>query len=164
MQVPVLLTRQVLVNFVPPAIFVLSGMVTSATKEALLVQSGALVGRDVPTVGVAVNGVEDVTVAEVSAGNGVNVSVVTGASVMEISAVGTWVSVSVNGDVAVAAGTCPLQADRASVIRAVTMNSFLIILSLLGYHCILSLRGVALQRHDEAISCSTNGLLRWCSQ
>ena len=65
-QVPLLLMRQVLVKVVPPATLVLSGMVISVTNEALLVQSGGLVGKGVPTVGVSepANSVADVAVAE----------------------------------------------------------------------------------------------------
>jgi hypothetical protein len=77
--------RQVLVKVVPPATFVLSGIVTSATKVALLVQSGELVGMDASTVGVA--GVAGVSV---SAGVSVKAAVgssVTAASLTEISAV-----------------------------------------------------------------------------
>src|SRR6266498_2116584 len=133
MQVPVLLTRQVLVKVVPPATLVLSGMVTSATNEALLMQSGTLVGRDGSRVGVcATSGVAEVAVAEVSGGGTVNVSARTGASVLDISAVATGLSVTVT--VAVSAGACPLQADKTSASRAVTTNSFLIIFILLCYH------------------------------
>ena len=133
MQVPVLLTRQVFVKIVPPATLVLSGMVTSATKEALLVQSGTLVGRDRSVVGVsaAAEGVVDVAVAEVSGSGALDVSVTAGASVMDISAVATGPSVAVT--VAVSAAACPLQADETSASRAVTTNSFLIIFILLCY-------------------------------
>ena len=44
MQVPVLLMRHVFVKAEPAFTDVLSGMVTSATNEALFVQSGAFVG------------------------------------------------------------------------------------------------------------------------
>src|SRR5262245_32439755 len=107
MQVPVLLTRQVLVKVVPPATLVLAGMVTSATKEALLVQSGALAGWSVPTVGVTVNGVEEVAVAEASDGV-VSVSIAGGSVAgMEVVATGAVVAVTV----AVSTAACPLQAD-----------------------------------------------------
>jgi hypothetical protein len=75
--------RQVLVNLVPPTIFVLSGMVTSLTNRALLVQSGGLVGMGVPTVGVALGGVTGVSVT----GGVVGTSAVAGGSVMETSGV-----------------------------------------------------------------------------
>jgi hypothetical protein len=123
--------RHVLVKVVPPATLVLSGMVTSATKEALLVQSGALVGRDGSTVGdCAAAGVDWVAVAEISGEAGADVSVIAGGSVMETGAVVAGTSVAVT--VAVSASACPLpQADKTSAIRAVTTNSFLIIFSLL---------------------------------
>jgi hypothetical protein len=77
--------RQVLVNVVPPTILVLSGMVTSVTNNALLVQSGGLVGMGVPTVGVAVSGVAGVSVTAVV---GVPaVSVTAGVSVTDVVAV-----------------------------------------------------------------------------
>ena len=134
MQVPVLLMRHVLVKAVPPATLVLSGIVTSATKEALLVQSGALVGRDGSTVGVcAASGVDDVAVADTSGEGGADVSVIAGGSVTDTSAVATGDSVAVT--VAVSTSACPPpQADKTSAIRAVTTNSFLIIFSLLCYH------------------------------
>jgi hypothetical protein len=69
---------------------------------------------------------------EVSGGGAVNVSVITGVSVMDISAVATGPSVAVT--VAVSAAACPLQADKTSASRAVTTNSFLIIFILLCYH------------------------------
>ena len=66
-------------------------MVTSAMKEALFVQSGGLVGKGVPTVGVSdpANKVADVAVAETSGACIVGVSDMTGGSVMEIRAVAT---------------------------------------------------------------------------
>src|SRR5690349_10252298 len=109
MQVPVLLIRHVLVKVVPPAILVLSGIVTSATKEALLVQSAAFAGCSVPTVAVTVNGVAEVAVAEVSGEAGIAVSALGSASVMETSVVATVPSVAVT--VAVSAVACPPQAD-----------------------------------------------------
>jgi hypothetical protein len=84
--VPVLLMRQVFVKVVPPATLVLSGMVISVTKEALFVQSGGLVGKGVPTVGVAVGNVAEVSV---TVGSAVNISVETGASVKDTRAVAT---------------------------------------------------------------------------
>src|SRR5688572_19572056 len=123
--------RQVFVKVVPPAILVLSGMVTSVTNRALLVQSGGLVGIEGSTVGVDdVSGVS--VTATVGEGAVVAASVVAGASVMEMSAVASGGSVEVEAEGSVAVP--PLQADRASVINAVTMNSFLTILSLLCDH------------------------------
>jgi len=117
MQVPVLLIRQVLVNASPALTLLLSGMVTSATKDALLVQSGALVGRGGSGVAEGVSGL---------AGD----SVAAGASVAGTSvAVEVWISVEVGagGD----SVDCPLQAERITVNSKVTLNSFLIILNLL---------------------------------
>ena len=61
MQVPVFVTRQVLVKVVSPTISVLSGMVTSVTNEALLVQPGSLVGLGGSGVAVNSGRVVDVT-------------------------------------------------------------------------------------------------------
>jgi hypothetical protein len=101
-------------------------MVTSVTNRALLVQSGGFVGMGVPTVAVAVGGVAGVSVtAAVSDG------IAAGGSVIETSAV------AASGSVGVEAGSVadpPLQADRASASSAVTVNSFLTILSLLCDH------------------------------
>src|SRR5215211_2729012 len=105
-------------------------MVTSVTKRALLVQSGGLVGIDASIVGVA--GVPGVSVTGMS-GAGVVASInVAGASVMETSAVAACGSVGLDAGGSVAVP--PLQADRASEINAVTMNSFLTILGLLCDH------------------------------
>jgi hypothetical protein len=79
--------RQVLVNFVPPTMFVLSGMVTSVTNKALFVQSGGLVGMGVPTVGVAVSGVPGVSVTAAVSDGVMAAAVVAGASVIETRAV-----------------------------------------------------------------------------
>ena len=68
----------------------------------------------------------------VATGAVVAASVVAGASVIEISAVAASDSVAVEAGGSVAPP--PLQADRASEIHAVTMNSFLTILSLLCDH------------------------------
>jgi hypothetical protein len=122
--------RHVLVNVVPPTMLVLSGMVTSVTNRALFVQSGGLVGMDASTVGVG--GVAGVSVIAGTSGGVVAASVVAGASVMEISAVAAGGSVAVEAGASVAPP--PLQADRASEINAVTLNSFLTILSLLCDH------------------------------
>jgi hypothetical protein len=113
-------------------------MVTSVTNMALLVQSGGLVGMGVPTVGVALGSVPDVTVADAavtavpSAGAAV-VSVAAGASVVEAGAavVPASVAAGARGSVAIPP---PLQADKASANSAVTVNSFLIILGLLCHH------------------------------
>ena len=64
MQVPVFAIRHVLVKIVPPAITVLSGIVTSATKEALFVQLGSLVGLGGS--GVRVNSAVEVDVAGIT--------------------------------------------------------------------------------------------------
>src|SRR5688572_7343201 len=96
--------RQVLVNVEPPATVLLSGMVTSATKEALLVQSGGLVGAGVPTVAVSDGSVAEVSVVAASVET---VAVVpTGASVVattggvfegvSVAGVGDWVPHAVN--------------------------------------------------------------------
>ena len=95
MQVPVFKIRHVLVNESSPAISVLSGMVTSVTKEALFVQLGIFVGRgsgvEVDS-GVAV----DVEVA--------STSTVAGASVWVAPVIGmTEVSANVGIDVSVLA-------------------------------------------------------------
>jgi hypothetical protein len=124
--------RQVFVNLVPPATLVLSGIVISATKEALLVQSAGLVGNGVPRVGVMVGSVAEVCVAEASARGVVEVSVAAGGSVTDTRAVATWVSVG--EAVAASVGAPPLQADKTSVTSVVRTNNFLIIRSLL---CIL---------------------------
>jgi hypothetical protein len=83
---------------------------------------------------VAVNGVAEVAVAEISGDGGVDVSVPGGASVMDITVVATVISVPALVAVAVSAAACPLQADKTSASRAVTINSFLIIFILLCYH------------------------------
>ncbi|HEY7617217.1 MAG TPA: hypothetical protein VH744_10465, partial [Terriglobales bacterium] len=97
---------------------------------ALLVQSGGLVGIGVPTVGVGVGGVPGVSVGAGEAEGFVAASVEGEPSVREISAVASWASVA--GEVPVAAGAPPLQADKANTSSTVTVNSFLAILSLLG--------------------------------
>src|SRR5688500_6401885 len=119
MQVPVLAMRQVVVKVVPPATFVLSGMVISATNEAWFVQSGALVGTGVPTVGVMVGGVDRVAVMAVSLAATVGDSSVE-ASVKATSAVGT--SVSVAGAGVVSTAPWPVQAVATSTTRAATVN------------------------------------------
>src|SRR5512140_3926895 len=116
--------RQVLVKILPPATFVSSGTVISATKDALLVQSGGLVGATVPTVGVALAGVP--------LGWAVSVSVAAGAAVVTAIAAAGWVSVAAS--VAVGEAPRPLQADKVNTINRVTMNSFLVIRSLLCSH------------------------------
>jgi hypothetical protein len=125
--------RQIFVNWVPPATSVLSGIVISATKEALLVQSAGLVGKGVPRVGVIVARVAEVCVAEASAEGVVAVSVATGDSAMATVTVAACVSVAGTAST-VSVGAPPLQADRTSVISVLTMKSFLFIRSLL---CIL---------------------------
>jgi hypothetical protein len=108
-------------------------MVTSVTNRALFVQSGGFVGMGVPTVGVAVSGVAGVSVTEAVSVMGVPaVSVAMGGSVTEAGVVAAGASVAVDAGGCVAAP--PLQADRASENHAVTMNSFLTILILLGNH------------------------------
>jgi hypothetical protein len=77
--------------------------------------------------------VAEVWVAEASREGVVEVSVEAGDSVMATVAVAAAVS-DAGTAAAVSVGAPPLQADRVSVMSAVTMNSFLIIRSLL---CIL---------------------------
>jgi hypothetical protein len=124
--------RQIFVNRVPPATSVLSGTVISATNEALLVQSAGLVGNGVPSVGVIVESVAEVWVADTSTEGVVEVSVAAGGSVIDTRAVATWVSVGET--VAISVGAPPLQAERMSMTSIVRTNNFLIIRSLL---CIL---------------------------
>src|SRR5512134_1367201 len=111
--------RQVLVKTVPAATAVSSGIVISVTNVALLVQSGGLVGPTVPTVGVNVTAVP----------SGVDVSVITGAAVVATATVGICVSVA--AAVGVSGASPPPQADKARVINAITVKSFLVIRSLL---------------------------------
>src|SRR5512134_1029359 len=110
--------RQVLVKTVPAATAVSSGIVISVTNVALLVQSGGLVGPTVPRVGVNVTAVP----------SGVDVSVMAGA-VVAITAVGICVSVA--AAVGVSGASPPPQADKARVINAIIVKSFLVIRSLL---------------------------------
>src|SRR5688572_10203776 len=101
--------RQVLVNVEPPGTVLLSGMVTSVTKEALFVQSGGLVGAGVPTVAVSDGCVAEVSVAATSVEPGADASVAvvpTGTSVVattggvfevaSVAGVGDWVPHAVN--------------------------------------------------------------------
>src|SRR5512147_319373 len=105
-------------------------MVTSVTKAALLVQSGALVGRDGSMVGVC----GPAGVAELSGEGGADVSVMAGGSVIETSAVATGACVAVTVDLPTSACPPPPQPHKTSASRAVTTNNFLIIFSLLCYH------------------------------
>jgi hypothetical protein len=114
MHVPVLLTRHVFWNVVPAAISALSGMVTSATNAALLVQLGSLGGRVACAVGVEL--ISGRGVIRVSVGMRVSVA---GAEV----SVGACVCVAVGASVAARA----LQEESSNVISVVTVNSFLII-------------------------------------
>jgi|SRR6266498_1265501 len=118
MHVPVLLTRQVFVKGAPALISLLSGIVTSVTKDALFVQSGIFVGRGVSAVAVNCGNV----VAKVSTAIGVSVfgageSVWAGALVSE--------AVATEG----CAVVCGLQLERISIINEATMHSFLLILT-----------------------------------
>src|SRR5215212_1172109 len=112
MHVPVLLTRQVLVNGDPAARLVLSGIVTSATNAALLVQLGSLAGCVGRGVVVGASVLVSVTALSVTAGVSERAaSVAAGACV--------WVSVTVTVTVAVAvAGSvvaCALQLEMSIV-------------------------------------------------
>src|SRR5687767_11425586 len=103
--------RQVLVKVAPPVTLLLSGMVTSVTKDALFVQSGGLVGAGVPTVAVSVGRVADVSVAAISLDTetdtsvavvpaGISVVATTGGA-LEVGAgagVGDWVPHAVNNN------------------------------------------------------------------
>jgi hypothetical protein len=83
-------------------------------------------------VGVIVESVAEVWVADTSTEGVVEVSVAAGGSVIDTRAVATWVSVGET--VAISVGAPPLQAERMSMTSIVRMNNFLIIRSLL---CIL---------------------------
>src|SRR6186997_416808 len=115
MQVPVLLTRQVFVKGVPATMGVLSGMVTSVTNAALLVQLASLVGR-------GVSGVEGVPGgSSVAVGDNSTATVAwTGASVT----VGSSVTVEVA--TAASVGVCELQPARMIVTSRVMINIFLV--------------------------------------
>jgi hypothetical protein len=111
MQVPVFLTRHVFVKVVPAGTISLSAIVTSATKAALLVQSGELVGRGVSGVGVALASTDGVSVA-------VGLSV----------AVATRVSVTVGATgVAVSVGDCLPQAEVINTRKRKTTSNFSLI-------------------------------------
>jgi hypothetical protein len=122
MHVPVLLTRQVFVNDVPAPILLLSGTVTSVTKEALFVQFGSLAGRGVSRVAVALGGVAGGSVTA-----GVSRVGVSGTAVSVW--VGAWVSEAVGTAGCVAA--CGLQLESINVASNVIMNTLLTILNLL---------------------------------
>ena len=119
MHVPVLLTRQVLVKGVPATMLVLSGIVTSATNEALFVQLGSLGGR----VAVGVVGVDGVSVGDavnVPDSSGVRaVSWETGTSLAGGSVAATaWVSVDVGR--AASVGDCvPQPASTMAISEAI---------------------------------------------
>jgi hypothetical protein len=90
--VPVFLTRQVFIKVAPEATILLSAKVTSATKAALLMQPGGLVG-------IGVSGVE----VALACADGVSVA-------MDASVTITaWVAVRVGA--AVSTGVCALQAE-----------------------------------------------------
>jgi hypothetical protein len=112
MQVPVFLTRQVFVKLVPAGTISLSAMVTSATKAALLVQSGELVGMGVSGVAVALACADGVSVAVV---------MTVGASV----AIAARVSVTVG--TAVSAGDRAPQAEVINTTKRQTTNNFFLI-------------------------------------
>src|SRR5688572_2437464 len=120
--------RQVLVNVEPPATVLLSGMVTSATKEALFVQSGGLVGAGVPTVAVSDGSVADVSVVATSVETETDTSVA-------VVAAGVSVVVATGGvfEVATAAGVgdwVPHAENNKADTEAIT-TSFLFILHIL---------------------------------
>jgi hypothetical protein len=122
MQVPVLLTRQVLAKGVPATMGVLSGMVTSVTKAALLVQFGSLVGLGVVGVEVVPGGDCVPAVAVVSVVVGV-AACVTGASVGAVVAVGACVFVDVATGISVEA--CALHPARTIVVSMKAMANLL---------------------------------------
>jgi hypothetical protein len=121
MHVPVFLICQVLVKALPASTTLLSGIVTSATKDALFVQPGSLVGL----------GAEDVAVTSGVADGAATTSVapVTGASVagaavaIDDGAVGDGTAVSVEA--------CPPQAESVNAINKVITDSFFAIMNLL---------------------------------
>src|SRR5215216_1025991 len=113
--------RQVLVKSAPAATSLLSGIVTSATNVAWLVQSGGLVGTGVAGGEVLVGSMVEVASVAVA----VRVAVV----VADADIVGT--AVSVRFGEAVSTGVCPPpQAESMIAISEITMNSFLDILNL----------------------------------
>ena len=100
--------RQVFVKSVLGAMSSLSAMVTSATKAALLVQSGGLVGMGVSGVGVALACVEGTSVA-------VGISTKTA----------VWVAVGVGA--AVSTGACVPQAEVINTRKRKTSAKFVLI-------------------------------------
>jgi hypothetical protein len=120
MHVPVLLTRQVLVNGVAAVRFVLSGMVTSATNAALLVQLGSLAGCVDSAVTVGVGDAASVTTLSVTAGVSVTADCVS---------VGDEVWVNVAVAVAGSVAACGAQLETIRVANNVTTNNLLIILN-----------------------------------
>src|SRR6266487_3571787 len=130
MQVPLLLTRQVFVKLIPASTLVLSGIVTSITKDALFVQSGIFVGRGVSAVGV--------NCADVA--SAVSVFVTKGVSVFDVGdSISVGVCVSEEGVTAGPAVACGLQPESINVINKGTMNSLLIILTSFCVSCLISL-------------------------
>jgi hypothetical protein len=106
MQVPVFLTRHVFVKVVPDGTLLLSGMVTSATNEAPLVQSKVFVGMGVSGV-------------EVELASTPSVSVAVGASV----GVAVAIRVSVRVGVTVSAGAFAPQAEIMNITKRKIVSS-----------------------------------------
>ena len=114
MHVPVFLTRQVLVKIVLATTLLLSGIVTSVTKDALLVQSGELVGKGVAETEVALACTDGVSVG---------VCVTVGVSVTVSVAVTTILAVVVG--VLVSVRVCGAQAEVNKIIkRKIARNIF----------------------------------------
>jgi hypothetical protein len=111
-------TRQVLVKTAPPTTLLLSGMVTSVTKDAPFVQSAGLVGWGRTGVKVAVGNTADVSARDVFVRSGVSASVfvATGACVV------AGCDVSLDVGILVCSGVCPVQAASRSSVRKVTAN------------------------------------------
>lgn len=116
MQVPVFFTRQVFVKGELALIGLLSGIVTSSTKLALLVQSGELVGMGVSAVGALVS--------SVGCGVAVGVRLAVGAEV------------SVGADVAVSvAGCVPHDTTVNAIAKYIARNVFFMMILFSGRWC-----------------------------
>src|SRR5258706_8464180 len=121
------MTRHVLTNSLPPSTWVLSGMVTSATNFALLVQPGALVGRGGAGVKVTVGPLAEVADASPNE---------SGVSSMAAVAAGAGVSVAIAACVfatvgdAVSAGALLPQAVKIIAISTIKIIRFLFMFSL----------------------------------
>src|SRR5687768_5844479 len=104
----------------PPTTSLLSGMVTSVTKDAPLVQSTGLVGCGRTGVKVAVGNTADVSARDVFVRCGVRV--IAGVFVPVGACVVAGGNVSLGGGWVVGAGVCPVQAASRSIITQVTAN------------------------------------------